>query len=843
MTWNVLYAEDDRTQSAIVSSLLRQEGFAVTHVENGEAALSALAHHPFDVILTDQYMPQMSGVELLSEVRNRQLDIPLILMTSTRDMQLVFAAVRAGAADFISKDLNGQYLDMIAPVLEQACERHQLQARLRQHAERLEREKNLCYMTLDAMEEGVIVLNEDLCIHYQNSFFSALFPSGAEGCLLGKRVGALIALFRRQVDRDQTDAALLDEATFCNWLRAGEGSWEMVVGARILDVKKVEVAGTGYAVALVDISQRKAAEQALIQANQLTRSIIDHSPFSIVATDLNGIIVAVSPALERMLYYAKDELVQQRSVLMFHDEAEMHRHAQALSDELGREVDPNFDMLVLQARNRVVQGQDWTYTRKDGSRVAVNVTVTALRAHDDSITGYLLVAYDITAQKQAAEHIQYVAHHDALTGLPNRTLLQDRVETALRRVRRTGRKMGVLVLDLDHFKRINDSLGHVVGDQLLQTVATRLVAAVRDSDTVCRMGGDEFVVILPDVNGRRDVERICLKILEAVAQPIQLGLNTLTVTPSIGLSMAPDDGDNQADLLKHADIAMYRAKQTGRNGYYVFSQEMAQANHNEMMIEQALHQAFLSNRLQLYYQPQVDVDTHTVNGFEALIRWHDPVHGTIAPDRFIPMAETTGYILSLGQWVLARACRDICTLRQQHGVAFRVSVNVSPRQLEQPDFVDTVRHALQESGLPPQALELEISEGVLGAESGTVLSMLNGLHELGVLLAIDDFGTGCCSLAYLAQYPIDVIKIDRCFLDADQKSCGAMVGAITTMAEGLGLDVVAEGVETREQIELVRARGCHVVQGYYFYEAMALEDLMPLLPDVGLAVARKLATH
>ncbi|MEE2730571.1 MAG: EAL domain-containing protein [Pseudomonadota bacterium] len=843
MNWNVLYAEDDRVQSAIVLSLLQQDGFTVTHVENGKAALAALSGQSYDVILTDQYMPQMSGFELLSEVRKRELDIPLILMTSTQDMQLVFAAVRAGAADFISKDLNGQYLELIAPVLVRSCERHQLQARLRQHAARLEQEKNLCYKTLDAMEEGVIVINEDLCITYHNSYFSALFPSGTEGCLLGKRVAALIALFNRQVEREQTDGALLDEGAFCRWLKSGAGSWEMVVGTRILDVKKVEVAGTGFAVALADISQRKEAEQALIRAHQLTQSIIDHSPFSIVATDLNGIIVAVSPALERMLDYHKDELVQQRSVLMFHDEAELIRCAQTLSDELDRDIDPNFDMLVLPARNGEVRGQDWNYTRKDGTRVPVNVTVTTLRDHDGRLTGYLWVAYDVTAQRQAAERIQHVAHHDALTGLPNRTLLQDRLETALRRVRRTGRKMGVLVLDLDHFKRINDSLGHVVGDELLKTVATRLVVAVRDSDTVCRMGGDEFVVILPDVHLRQDVERICLKILESVARPVQVGLNTLTVTPSIGLSMAPDDGDNEADLLKHADIAMYRAKQSGRNGYSVFCQEMAQVNHDEMMIEQALHHAFHHRRLKLHYQPRVDVETRRVNGFEALIRWHDPVHGTIAPDRFIPMAETTGYILSLGAWALQQACRDIRTLREQHGVAFRVSVNVSPRQLEQPDFVDTVRNALQASGLPPQALELEITEGVLAAESGAVLTMLNALHDLGVVLAIDDFGTGYCSLAYLAQYPIDVIKIDRSFLDVGHTCCRAIVGAITSIAEELGLEVVAEGVETQDQIELVRDRGCRVVQGYYFYEALALEDLTPLLPNVSRDVARKLAMH
>ncbi len=843
MTWNVLYAEDDHIQSMVVASVLEQEGFAVTHVENGKAALRALENAHFHVILTDHYMPEMSGVELLSELRQRNHDVPVVLMTSARDMRLVFSAVRAGADDFISKDLKGEYLEMIAPVLARACERHQLQARVRRHAEQLEREKTLCFKTLDAMDEGVMVVNEDLRITYQNSLFPVLFGARSDKKLQGQNLISLIRLLRREEYVRLADGAQLNETDFVGWLRSGTGSREIVVGQRILDVKKVRVSGTGYAIACVDISQRKAAEQALVRAHQLTQSIIDNAPFSIVATDMNGVITAASPALEKMLHYSKEELVCERSVLLFYDENELDYKAHALADELGYDVEPNFGLLTFYARQNVVKASEWTFVRKDGSRIPVNVTVTTLRTRDETITGYLLVAYDITAQKQATEYIEYVAHHDDLTGLPNRTLMRDRMETALRRARRTGNNMGVLVLDLDHFKRINDSLGHVVGDELLKTVALRLVSAVRDSDTVCRMGGDEFVVILPDVYSRQDVERVCHKILERVAQPIQVGLNTLNVTPSIGLSMAPMDGETVEDLLKHADIAMYRAKHTGRNGYYVFSQEMAKANHEEMMIEQALHQAFITDRLQLHYQPKVDLESRVVNGFEALLRWHDPVHGYIAPDRFIPMAETTGYIISLGEWVLKRACQDMQNLRQQYGLDFRVSVNVSPRQLEQAEFVEVVRKALHSSGLPAHALELEITEGVLVTESGQVLDILNRLHEMGVLLAIDDFGTGFCSLAYVAQYPIDVIKIDRCFIDVDQKSSKAIVGAITTIAEGLGLEVVAEGVETHDQIELVRDRGCSVVQGFYFYSAMSVSDLCPLLLDVNHAVESKLAVH
>ena len=701
MTRKVLYAEDDRIQAVVVSSLLTQAGFTVTRVENGRSALDAVCHTVFDVVLSDHYMPEMNGVELLSEMRARNIDVPLVLMTSTQDMQLVFSAVRAGADDFISKDMKGQYLELIVPVLDRVCERHQLQARVRRHAQQLQQEKNLCFKTLDAMEQGVLVLDDGLHITYLNSFFCALFNVHDRESLLGAGLHFFVELLQKLPQHSGRNWGWLDTDVLSAWLEEDGGALEIIIAERFLEVKKVKVADTGFAITFTDIS----------------------------------------------------------------------------------------------------------------------------------------------AQKLATRQIEHIAHHDELTGLPNRTLMHDRMRTALRRVHRTGNRMGVLVLDLDHFKRINDSLGHFAGDELLKTVAIRLVSAVRDSDTVCRMGGDEFVVILPDIGGRDDIETVCEKILHLISQPIDVGFNVLNVTPSIGLSMAPDDGDSAEDLLKHADIAMYRAKQTGRNGYHVFTHDLARSNQTEMAIEQALHLAFKRNGLQIFYQPKVNIETRQVLGFEALIRWFDPVYGTIAPDRFIPMAETTGYIIKLGEWVLQQACSDMQRLRLESGLDYRVSVNVSPRQLEHPDFITMTQRVLAASGLPPCALELEMTEGMLVSRSASLLEKLNALHDMGVLLAIDDFGTGYCSLSYVAQYPIDVIKIDRCFIDVNQKTSRAIVGAITTIAHGLGLEVVAEGIETLDQIALVRERGCNVVQGFYFYQAMSLAELHPVLPQVHHELERKLALN
>lgn len=583
---------------------------------------------------------------------------------------------------------------------------------------------------------------------------------------------------------------------------------------------------------VVDISHRKQAEQVMRQAHQLTQSIIEQSPFSIVATDMEGKIIAVSPALEAMLWYERQELVNQQNVTLFHDKGELDTRAGILSAELGVEIDSGFQVLIEKARRGVVEGCEWTYVRKDRSSLPVNLTVTTLRSDDGTITGYLLVAYDITDQKRANEYIEHIAHHDGLTGLPNRTLMQDRLQNGLLRVKRQGGGFAVLVMDLDRFKRINDTLGHLAGDQLLKTVADRLVQSVRESDTVCRMGGDEFVVLLPDVKVMPDVERVCRKILELVSKPITVGLNNLIVTPSIGFSVFPEHGSSSEELLKHADMAMYHAKQCGRSGFKVFHHELASENLEDLAIEQALHEAYHNDKLEVFYQPQLNVHNGEVIGFEALVRWNDEQRGMISPAQFIPMAETTGFITTLGEWVLRQACADIQQLRVKNDHDYRVAVNVSPRQFEHANFVAVVQSALKESGLPPQALELEIIESMLMVDSEAVSSKLNALHKLGVMLAIDDFGTGYSSLAYVSRYPIDVIKIDRSFMAIEKKQNVAIVSAITAIAEGLELEVVAEGVETQAQLQFVQAKGCHLVQGFYYSPAVPLKDLVSAIDTI-----------
>ncbi|MEE2733322.1 MAG: EAL domain-containing protein [Pseudomonadota bacterium] len=953
MSKSILYVEDDLVQATLIKPMLTDEGYSVYHVNNGFAALESLQSSQFDAVLTDHYMPNLSGIELLQEIGNRGIQIPVVIMTAAHDISLAFSALRLGAADFISKDTDGNYLNIIAPVLERATEKHQLQLEALRLTQQLEREKHISYTTMDALNQGVVVLDDLQRVKYCNLCFRNLFQVERETKLVGSELKWLVSLCiangRINGTRDLKDAYALVQGLLENpqeplqlslqksvfeirtaplgdsghvltladishqveqlnalggvinlapvAMLAVEKSGKIVLANRkaceLLEITveqvneisinrfvpfesrhghqalisnyfdnmiprrmregmdlellnnkgaviPVEVSLSGIEMygkqrvlaTVVDISHRKQAERVMKQAHQLTQSIIEQSPFSIVATDIQGKIIAVSPALEAMLWYERDELVNQLNVTLFHEQGELDTRAAQLSTELGVEIDAGFQTLIEKANRGVVEGCEWTYVRKDGSTLPVNLTANTLRSEEGIVTGYLLVAYDITDQKRANEYIEHIAHHDGLTGLPNRTLMQDRLQTSLLRMKRQGGGLAVLVLDLDRFKRINDTLGHLAGDQLLKTVAKRLLQSVRESDTVCRMGGDEFVVLLPDIQTVSDVERVCRKILELVAKPITVGLNNLVVTPSIGFSLYPEHGDSSETLLKHADMAMYHAKQSGRSGYKAFNHDLASDNLENLAIEQALHEAFRHDKLEVHYQPQLNVHSGQVECLEALLRWPDEQRGMIPPAQFIPMAETTGFITTLGEWVVRRACADAQQLRMKQGLDFRVAVNVSPRQFEHANFLDVVKSALKESGLPPQCLELEITESMLMVDSDSITSKLVALRQMGVLLAIDDFGTCYSSLSYVSQYPIDVIKIDRSFMAIEKKQNVAIVSAIAAIAEGLELEVVAEGVESSEQLQFVQRKGCHLVQGFYYSPAVPLKDLVATIAMV-----------
>lgn len=467
----------------------------------------------------------------------------------------------------------------------------------------------------------------------------------------------------------------------------------------------------------------------------------------------------------------------------------------------------------------------------DGStRHLVSRGNVILRA-DGSVDRMVGICMDITDRRRGEEQLDFLSHYDPVTGLINRYVLLERAEAAIDRGARHAEPVAFLLIDLDRFKHINDSLGHPVGDRLLNAIGMRIRHAVRISDTVSRVGGDEFVVMLDDIHDNSETAIVAEKILSAIAQPMVLDEHAFNTTASIGIVNFPKDGIDVPTLLKNADAAMYRAKQRGRAMYQFFSHDIGESAADVLRITSGLQQAAERNELFLVYQPQLRVDTGVLSGVEVLVRWRHPEMGLIEPLRFIPLAEDTGQIIELGRWVLDTACKQAMAWRANGLPEFRLAVNLSNRQLKDPGFVQMLRGVLRDSGFPPQDLELEITESATVHDYFAVNQMLRAVGELGVALAVDDFGTGYSSLSQLKQLPIDRVKVDRSFVDgvpADENEL-AMVGAIVAMAIQLGLSTTAEGVETQAQLDYLRSIGCEEVQGYLLARPLESDALLQAL--------------
>lgn len=444
-------------------------------------------------------------------------------------------------------------------------------------------------------------------------------------------------------------------------------------------------------------------------------------------------------------------------------------------------------------------------------------------------------AREIEEVKQARLSLDYLAHFDHLTGLPNRTLLKDRVDQAIYRAHRNQCMIGVLFLDLDNFKVVNDTIGHTCGDELLKSVAQRISDCLREGDTAVRLGGDEFIVLLPDLSDTQDAAKVADKIQELLKCPFVIERHEVYASASIGISIYPHNAKNMEGLLSTADGAMYYAKKLGKNNYQFFTPEMNSSAQKYLKLEKHLRRALEQDEFVLHYQPQVDVKTGMIIGMEALIRWMSPELGMVSPADFIPLAEDTGLIAPIGAWVLKMACLQ-ARFWQQNGFPVRVAVNLSSRQFHQVQnqqqsqhpLLDAVLNALDEADLPPELLELEITEGILMQHLDTTMDILNALKNIGIRLSIDDFGTGYSSLSYLKRFPIDTLKIDKSFVNdiTTDPSDKAIVAAITAMAQQLKLEVVAEGVETLAQLEFLRELQCDFVQGYYFSEPVSSDKVM-----------------
>ena len=562
---------------------------------------------------------------------------------------------------------------------------------------------------------------------------------------------------------------------------------------------------------LRDVTERRHAEER----SQLWSRVLEDSAEGIVITDAAGAIVTVNKAFTEITGYPAAEAVGRNPRFL-----QSGQHDQAFYRALWQSLRESGHW----------QGEVWN-RRRSGEVYPEWLSVTAVGDEEGRPTHYVGIFSDITERKQSAERIQFLASHDFLTGLPNRALLTDFVRHALANARRRNAVAGVLHINLDKFRTINDSLGHHAGDLLLQRVAERLSRCVRDGDTVARLGGDEFLILLPELARSQDAVLVAEKVLQAMRAPIEVQERELTITPSIGISLFPHDGDDAATLLQNADAAMTHAKEQGRNGYQFFTPDMNVRAFEALSMEMSLKKALERDELLLHYQPQAEATTGKLVGAEALVRWRHRDLGLVLPSAFIPIAEEHGLILPIGDWVMRTACAQVRRWLDQGLPAVPVAVNVSALQFRQAGLVERVRSALDDSGLEPRFLELELTESIVMRQAERTISLLAELREMGVSLSIDDFGTGYSSLSYLRRFPIRKLKIDQSFVRdlTTDPDAAAIAAAIASMGRSLKRRIIAEGVETPEQLDALRLLSCHEVQGFLVGRPVPLEEMTALL--------------
>ena len=668
-----------------------------------------------------------------------------------------------------------------------------------------------------AMEQSpasVVITDTRGIIEYVNPKFEEV--SGySEAELIGQRPSVL-----KGGDLDEEDYARMWKTIlagkewkgiFHNRRKDGSMYWESAIISPIRD----DAGNITHFIGIKeDITRLREYQESL----RLSAKVFDATTEGIILTDAEGRIRTVNPAFTRITGYEPEEVLGRPASIF----------------------DPESDSEVIDGiRETLEQHQRWsgeiTEYRKDGTWYHEWISVTTLHDEKGDPSGYVIIFSDITQHKADQARILYQANYDLLTGLPNRTLLMDRLHQGLLTARRHQGRLAVLFIDLDRFKAVNDLYGHGIGDELLQQVADRLKGAVREVDTIARFGGDEFVILLQDIGGGEDAALVAKKVIELISQPFDLSSRRVTIGASIGITLYPNDismdfsvEESGSLLLSNADMAMYQAKARGRNHFQFFEQRMQEEIKLNLSLEQDMRNALANGELQVYYQPIHQASSNRIVGVEALLRWHHPERGMISPASFIPLAEETGLIYEIGNWVFHEACRQVKAWHDENGLRIGLSVNLSARQRDRGFGPEALQRLLDETGLDARYLTLEITENLLLEESDVVLEWLHGLKATGVSLSVDDFGTGYSSLSYLKQFPVDSLKVDQSFVRGlpEDKDDASLVKAIIAMASSLGLGVVAEGVETEAQREFLLKLGCAYMQGYRFDPPLPAEEIL-----------------
>ncbi|MDZ7594687.1 MAG: EAL domain-containing protein [Thiobacillus sp.] len=818
----VLLIEDEPADARLIQEALAGTGtgdsaFSVEWVTRLSDALERLGRERFEVVLLDLSLPDGKGLEAFDQVFQAAPDSLILVLSGLTDEETARQAMARGAQDYFSKGhVDAHWLPR---ALRYVMERKTTQGALQCSEERF-RAMN------DASPLGIFVSDaEGNCI-YTNAAYHAISGLSLEQTLGTNWSTAIHPEDRERVLAEWRDAAR-SQAPFqteFRFLQADDSIvWTRVNSAAMLSGKK----SFGRVQTVEDISGRKsaefvlqAAEAALFEEKERAQVTLNSIGDAVLTTDLSGKVTYLNRVAEAMTGWFCTEALGRPISEVF-----------TILDGTTRLAAENPMLRAMTDNETVGLGTDCVLVRRDGFESAIEDSAAPIHSRDGQVTGAVIVFRDVSESRAMALEMAHLAQHDFLTSLPNRLLLTERFSHAIRMAQRHTKQVGLMFIDLDHFKHINDSLGHAIGDQLLQSVANRLVACVRTTDTVCRQGGDEFVILLAEIGQTQDAAQVAETLRAALAMPHLIDGHVLHVTLSIGISVFPDDGTNVDALMQNADTAMYHAKAGGRDNYQFFRAEMNARAVRRLFVETSLRRALRQGEFLLHYQPKIDLASGAMTGAEALIRWQDPDLGLVYPAQFVPIAEENGLIVPVGRWVLREACRQVQAWLDAGLPAVPVSVNISAVEFRHEGFLEGVALILKETGLAPHYLELELTESILMHDVESSTSMLEALKAMGVQLAIDDFGTGYSSLSYLKRFPIGTLKIDQSFVrdiatDADDAS---IVSAVIGMGKNLKQRVIAEGVETQAQLALLQARHCDEGQGFHFSHPVSAEDFARLL--------------
>lgn len=820
----VFAIDDSPLNLKILQRFLEKQGWKVFIAEDGLTAITEINQVQPDIIVLDIMMPGIDGFEVCRRLKAAPAtaEIPIIFLSALTDQKSIVKGLELGAVDYIHKPFQQEE---IITRLQLQLKLHQTNQALLQKNQQLEEQIEKTARTQAALMQSEI----NFAVAFNQSPDPIFIYGRNSGCIMdvnqpfcqffGLTKQELVGVSRQQfyfwVDEQQRQSFLRD---LLLWQKDGLVKFEnreievydqekqvrtMLLSGEPMEFNRVDC----LLFVMRDITERRKAEKQL----KILSQACEQSPASIVITDVQGNITYVNPKFEEISGYKSAEVLGRNPRIL----------------KSGNKTQEDYELMW----KTLASGRNWHgefhNRRKNGELYWERASISPISNQQGIVTHYVAVKEDITKEKQQAEALFHQAHYDHLTGLPNRILAKDRLQQAIESALRQKHIFGLMFLDLDNFKKVNDTLGHDAGDQLLVEVSERLQRALRRTDTVARLGGDEFLIILDQVSHSRKLMAIAQRLLRVMRQPVNLQGLEFFVHGSIGITVFPDDGFHADVLLRNADTAMYAAKLAGRNMFRFFTPHMNQAAQQRMAIESELRQGLSRQEFQILYQPIVSLESGQIVGAEALMRWHNRLLGTVPPDQFIPIAEEVGLIVELGEWLLDNVC---CQAAHWHSAlgeqTFWVSVNVSPRQLKDSYFVAILQGFLQRYQVRPEWLELEITENLILEENGDLLKNLSDLEEENIALSLDDFGTGYSSLNYLRKFNFNSLKIDRSFVELlphDNNTVG-LVRAIIAMAHHLELKVIAEGIETPEQWNFLRLQGCDYGQGYLFSPAIAVEE-------------------